>query len=96
MRLISTIILLMYLSVAINGIAYAGVNASAGFSALNLNSTAAAVYEQDYARMSPLPKRLSAKDALSDFAQDIPQMQGYDWSRIRQENNKLFALFCEI
>jgi len=86
----------MYLCVALNGMAYAAGSISAGIGALNLNSCTAAVYEQDYAGVPQLSEILSVENGLSDFAQDIPQMQGYDWSRVRQENKKLFSFLCEI
>ncbi len=92
MKLISKIILLMYLCVVLNGIAYAG----GSISALNLTPCAADGYEQKYMQIPQLPEILSGKNALSNFAQDIPQMQGYDWSTVRQENKRLCVFLCEI
>ena len=96
MKLISKMILLMYLCAALNGIAYAGGSISAGITALNLNSCATDVYKQKYTQMPQLSEILSIKNALTNFAQDVPQMQGYDWSKKREENKKLFVFLCEI
>ncbi len=93
MKLISKMILLMYLCTALNGMAYAGGSISAGIAALNLNSCAINV---KYTQIPRLSKSLSIKDDLIDFAQDIPRMRGYDWPRVRQENKKLFTLLCRI
>ncbi|MCG2712942.1 MAG: hypothetical protein L6416_11565 [Candidatus Omnitrophica bacterium] len=96
MKLISKMILLMYLCVALNGIAYAGGIISTGIAAINLNSRVTDVCEQKDTHIAQLSENLSIKNALTDFVQDIPQMQAYDWSKVRQENKKLFAFLCEI
>lgn len=96
MKLISKVILVMYLCVALNGMTYAGDIISAEICALNLKLCATYVYEQNSAQISHMPEILSEKTALSDFVQDIPQMQGYDWSNVKQENKKSFAFLCEI
>ena len=96
MRLISILILIMYLSVAINGIAYAGANMSVGVGVLNLNSLAGSVCNQDCAQIAQFSNNLSIKNAFTDFTQNLPQMQGYNWMRVKQENKKLISFLAEI
>ena len=96
MKLISKIILMMYLCVALNGMAYAAGSISAGIGVLNINSCAADFYEQKYNQIPRPDVNLYTKNALTVFVQDIPKMNGFDWSEVREENKKLSAFLYEI
>ena len=92
MKIISKTILAMYLCVAINGMAYAAGSVSTGIGALNINPSAAVLYKQ----IAQPAVNLSAKNALTDFVQDIPRMGCYEWFRVREENKKFLALLSKI
>lgn len=93
MRLVSKLVLIICLCSALNGMAYAG-SISAGISVLSISPCAADSRNNEYA-LSNMPEK-SIKMSLVDFVQDIPQMQGYDWSNVKQENKKLLAFLREI
>ncbi|MCK4995019.1 MAG: hypothetical protein KAS13_08260 [Candidatus Omnitrophica bacterium] len=95
MKLISKLLLIMYFCFALTGITYAAGSITAGIFVLSLNPALIDLGEQGYSQMQTDAK-IPIKIQLIDFAQDIPQMQCYDWSNVRQENEKLFAFLCEI
>lgn len=95
MKLMSKLLLIMYLTVSLNGLAYAAGSLNGGISIISLYSVAPDLNIPSDFPVKQLVEGLSVEKNLNDFLQNIPRMQGYDWSNVKQENSKLFAVLCD-
>ncbi len=93
MKLISKLLLIVYLCTVLSSMAYASNSISVG---LSLNPGATYLYNQKDCQLKQLSVEKSFNAALTDFVQDLPQMQDYDWNRARENNKKLFKFLSEI